>query len=108
MPLYEYLCATCGPFRAWNPMSKAERRRRCPQCRKAAPRAVSGPHFRSGASATLYRAEAINERSANEPRFVRKVGGTDTHQDRGGHRHAGHEHGAGKLHRSRHPWMVGH
>src|SRR3990170_2417455 len=27
MPLYEYLCATCGPFRAWNAMSKAGRRR---------------------------------------------------------------------------------
>jgi len=31
-------------------MSKAERRRKCPQCRKAAPRAISGPHFRSGAA----------------------------------------------------------
>jgi putative FmdB family regulatory protein len=38
MPLYEYLCTTCGPFAAMRPLAEFAAPSACPDCGAAAPR----------------------------------------------------------------------
>ncbi len=108
MPLYDFFCATCGPFKEWGVMSTASEPQVCPQCRKPAERALAAPHFRSGNAAVRYEAEAFNERSANEPKVVRHVGEMGKHEGRDGHRHHAHAHARSKLKKGHRPWMIGH
>ncbi len=98
MPLYDYLCRKCGPFRDWRPMSRSNAPAPCPACGKAGGRAMSLPNMNL-LSGTERQAHHRNEKSADSPEVVQSIG------DRG---HHGHEHGKGKLKRSRHPWMIGH
>ena len=105
MPLYDYLCDGCGPFRAWQPMATATRPAPCPECGGSAGRTLSAPHLRCGAAVVRYKAEAHNEKSANEPMVVRRL--------KPGHGHA--EHGKTPHHHShrlpkrrKRPWMLGH
>lgn len=43
MPLYEFDCATCGPFDAWRSMAEAGAPMACPRCGGAAERRFSAP-----------------------------------------------------------------
>lgn len=40
MPTYEYLCADCGPFTAFKPISQYKDPEPCPACAVAAPRVI--------------------------------------------------------------------
>lgn len=110
MPLYDYECKDCGPFRDWRSMSEWEIDVPCPDCSLPAPRRAAAPML-GVLSANNRIAHERNERSAHEPKVVRR-------QDLpGGHRHS-HQQNVGPLikqqfgnvvqsHRDR-PWMVGH
>lgn len=106
MPLYDYECRSCGPFRDWAPMADWKQPRACPQCHGSAGRSMSAPHCRTGSDATRYKAEAFNERSANEPKTARHVGGFGKHAGRHGHSHHAHTHASRK--KKDRPWMIGH
>lgn len=43
MPLYDYDCGDCGPFRAFRPMSESARAQPCPRCGSPAPRQLAAP-----------------------------------------------------------------
>lgn len=89
-------------------MSTATEAQACPQCQQPAERGLAAPHFRSGDAVNRYKAEAFNERSANEPKMVRHVGEMGKHEGRDGHRHDAHAHARGKLKKNDRPWMIGH
>ena len=110
MPLYDYECRNCGPFREWRPMSEWEANAQCPDCSLPAPRQAAAPML--GALSTNNRiAHERNERSAHEPKVVRR-------EDLpGGQRH-GHHHSVSPVIKQQfgnvsqsppgRPWMVGH
>jgi putative FmdB family regulatory protein len=123
MPLYNYECRRHGTFSDWFSMSESENPTPCPVCGKLARRSVSAPYL--GIDSGLREAHGTNEKSAHEPRVVRRRRGDpiphDAHRDltqhsasahSHGHHHAGHshakDHGAGKAQASNHPWMVRH
>ncbi len=73
MPVYEYLCDTCGGFDVLRPMAQAALDHACPDCGTEAPRALlTAPAF-----AGMPRAERIardtNERSAHAPKESSKI-----------------------------------
>lgn len=107
MPLYDYACDDCGPFRDWQSMAQAEEPAVCPSCDGSAARSVTAP-FIANMNPHNRIAHQRNEKSAHEPKQVSrqqldKVGakrsqGQSCHH---GHGHA-HSHSAGR------PWMLGH
>ena len=97
MPLYDYCCAACGPFREWDAISEAARPAPCPACGNRAPRAITAPGV-STLSGTSRTAHSRNEKSADEPRVV-------SGSSAGG---GGHSHGHGQGHKPKRPWMIGH
>ena len=67
MPIYDYMCAGCGPFTALMPMASFEADHDCPHCGAAAPRALlSVPYFALMSSAKR-KAHAVNEKNAHHP-----------------------------------------
>lgn len=104
MPLYDYACDDCGPFREWQPMSEATAPVACSSCGALSPREVTAPFI---ANMNPYNrvAHQRNEKSANEPQVVRKKAhGADAHA----HPHRHHGHAQGKAHGHGRPWMIGH
>lgn len=72
MPVYDYLCESCGPFTDMHPMSDCEKPQPCPDCGEMARRAIlTAPNFFSMSSERRL-AHTTNERSANEPRLMSK------------------------------------
>ena len=117
MPLYDYACRRCGPFRKWRGMSAYDKPAKCPNCGKAARRSVTAPML-GMRDAALRKAHEINERSAHEPRLVHRKRGDpipshDAHRDltEARQRQNVPRRGRGdkdKLNRSSHPWAVRH
>lgn len=110
MPLYDYECRDCGPFREWRPMSEWDTDVPCPDCSLPAPRQAAAPML--GLLSTNNRiAHDRNERSAHEPRVVRR-------EDLPRNHHHGHQHNVNPLIKQQfgnvsqsppgRPWMVGH
>ena len=56
MPIYDYLCADCGPFTAMRPMAEFQQPQPCEQCGEAAPRALLTAPALSGMDAGRRRA----------------------------------------------------
>ncbi|MCW5624683.1 MAG: zinc ribbon domain-containing protein [Burkholderiales bacterium] len=113
MPVYEYLCDTCGGFDALRPMARASEPHACPDCGEDAPRAMlSAPAF-SGMSSATRTAHAINERSAHAPKESGKLEPTHRHGPGCGCGSASakatrtHADGA-KSFPSKRPWMISH
>nr|WP_295742245.1 zinc ribbon domain-containing protein [uncultured Acidocella sp.] len=74
MPIYDYLCPGCGAFTALVPMAAFEADHDCPDCGKAAPRALLNvPHF-ALMSSSKRQAHATNEKSAHAPESTRRSG----------------------------------
>jgi len=67
MPVYEYVCNTCGPFTRMRPMSEYDLPSDCPQCRARAPRVLLTAPQCLDMSPQSRRAHAVNERSVNAP-----------------------------------------
>ncbi|MCK0198525.1 zinc ribbon domain-containing protein [Ancylobacter sp. 6x-1] len=67
MPVYEYLCDTCGDFTALRPMSEYQAPQPCPDCGASAPRVLlTAPHF-SAMSRASFTAHATNEQARHAP-----------------------------------------
>ncbi len=70
MPVYEYLCETCGPFTDMRPMAEYEEPQDCPVCESLSPRVLlTAPRF-SCMPASQLKAHATNERSAHAPQTL--------------------------------------
>ena len=64
MPVYEYLCEGCGPFKLMRSMSEYELPADCPLCQASAPRVMLTAPYCSTASPQARLAQAANERIA--------------------------------------------
>lgn len=115
MPLYDYECRSCGPFREWRSMNDYEKPAKCPDCHRSSTRSVATPTL--GMDAGLRKSHAINEKSAHEPRVVRRRRGDaipqhDAHADlmrvREERSARKREPRKAETHASHHPWMVRH
>lgn len=92
MPLYDYGCDTCGPFRDWQPMSLWDLDIGCPSCGRPSKRLVAKPSL-SCIDRDVRHAHERNERSAEEPHVMRREEwraanggvGMPTHQRAHGH-----------------------
>jgi putative FmdB family regulatory protein len=70
MPVYEYLCDDCGPFKDLRPMAECDDPQSCPQCTTMAPRVIlTAPNFFCMPSETR-KAHAVNERSTHAPQTL--------------------------------------
>jgi putative FmdB family regulatory protein len=120
MPLYNYKCRSHGDFSEWAGLNDFEKPARCPNCSKPSRRSVSAAYL--AMDQKLSRAISASEKSAHEPRVVRRRRGDaipphDSHRDllavrQPGHQHShghhGHEHGKKRTVSSSHPWLVRH
>lgn len=124
MPVYDYLCPSCGPITALRPMSAHADPIECPTCKTDAPRAfLQAPHM-SGMSADRRQAFETNEKARHEPGFSTKASREAKAAEKGKKRHpAGcsccsgsgnfrssavyHADGS-KTFPSKRPWMISH
>lgn len=93
MPVYEFLCESCGPFEERRSFESAAEPMPCPKCGDGARRVYSMPATKrmpAGLSNALDR----SEKSASEPDVVRRPAGKQSAQE--------HHHSHGR------PWTVGH
>lgn len=108
MPLYDYNCETCGPFRQFRSISDRAAPIACEHCGASVERLLTAPQLNLMSSNNRI-AETRNEKSAHEPNVVTMVGrGADqkpvpkapkplqNKTPRLGHAH------------SHRPWMIGH
>lgn len=104
MPLYDYSCAQCGPFREWRSMSESSKPASCPDCGLKSKRFMTAP-FVADMHPHSRIAHQRNEKSAHEPKVVSRPTG----ESAGGHSHS-HSHGRhhGHSHGPSRPWMIGH
>jgi putative FmdB family regulatory protein len=103
MPLYPYMCEICGGFQKWQSMTACDRSVPCPRCGNASQRTVSAPSI-LGMDTHVREAHKRNEKSAHEPRLVRR----NNKQGHHAHAHAGAGTDGSHFHQSSRPWMIGH
>jgi putative FmdB family regulatory protein len=106
MPVYEYLCAECGPFIAIRPMAEFREPETCEECGKAAPRALLTAPAMSGMDSGRRRAKAVNERSANAPTRAKRHPASCGCCSGAGLRKPGAQ--TAKSFPGKRPWMIGH
>ena len=94
MALYEYDCATCGPFDVIRPMAESARPARCPGCGEEARRVFSPPALPLLAR-PMRTALDREEKSAHEPDVSTTKVGRPLHL---------HDH----HHSSPRPWALSH
>jgi putative FmdB family regulatory protein len=102
MPLYDYNCETCGPFRQFRSISDRAAPIDCEQCGAPAERVLTAPQLNL-MSGNNRIAETRNEKSAHEPDVVAMVGGNSEQKAVPKAPHPLHKH----AHVQR-PWMIGH
>lgn len=107
MPLYDYHCETCGPFRQFRSIAERATPTSCTACGVDAARVLTAPLL-SLMSSNNRIAETRNEKSAHEPGVVSVL-------EPGGKKDPApkvpklHKPGAGHGHAHAHrPWMLGH
>ena len=101
MPVYDYHCATCGPFESSRPMKESSEPAACPQCAALTARVLVAPSLNLMQASTR-KAEIRNEKSANAPEVVSRMPDASHRAHR---HHEAHDH---KRHKPARPWMVGH
>ncbi len=118
MPLYNYECRRHGEFSGWASLEDYDKAAQCPSCGASCRRSVSTAYL--GMDSQLRKAMGSSEKSAHEPRVVRRrrgdpIAAHDAHSDLSNVRTSGHGHGHTHEHstgkktvRSRHPWLVRH
>ena len=118
MPVYDYMCETCGPFTALRPMAQCSDPCACPDCQVPAARAYLNFPSIAGMDSCRRKAFATNERNAHSPTVSRKADRESRGEGRG---HApgcaccsGGKGGAtvtrdgAKSFPSKRPWMISH
>ncbi|WP_299967926.1 FmdB family zinc ribbon protein [uncultured Roseobacter sp.] len=68
MPLYDYLCETCGPFTAFAKLDQYADPIACPDCTATAPRVMMNAPRLAIMNGSTRVAHATNERSADSPK----------------------------------------
>ncbi|GAB7522684.1 FmdB family zinc ribbon protein [Paraburkholderia sp. 2C] len=113
MPLYDYTCSNCGPFRLMRPMAQSDAPTACPACGRLSTKTVTAPFLADMAPQNRIACQR-NEKSAHVPRVMSR-GEFDLHDSHShGHGDADHAHagktslGEGPWVRSRHRSMLGH
>src|ERR1700688_2160962 len=71
MPLYDYQCRVCGPFKEFRPLSAWDKDTKCPNCGSPSKRSIASPHLQC-VSRNVRIAHERNERSAEEPKVMRR------------------------------------
>jgi len=71
MPIYGYLCISCGPFDSWATLDRSDQPCACPSCGAESRREVAMPHLAT-MNPTLRGAFARSEKSGSEPKVVKK------------------------------------
>src|SRR6476619_7642990 len=99
MPVYDYHCATCGPFESNRPMKESSDPAACPQCNALTARVLVAPSLNLMQASTR-KAEICNEKSANAPEVVTRITPDASHRA-----HDAHDH---RRHKPTRPWRVGH
>jgi len=79
MPLYDYGCRTCGPFREWRSMSEWEAKVQCPSCSLPASRLAAAPmlgvlSLTNGSSMSATSAVPMSRRSCGARLFRGTIG----------------------------------
>ncbi|AJP55833.1 FmdB family transcriptional regulator [Pandoraea vervacti] len=67
MPIYDFECATCGPFAVMRRMAERDTPCHCPDCGREGSRLITAPSLALMGSASRT-AHATNERAAHAPR----------------------------------------
>ena len=106
MPIYDYLCPTCGPFEERRPMIESKASATCANCHAAAPRMPAAPRLNLMSSNNRI-AETRNEKSAHEPDVVHRMAAHDSNARGKHHRVQAHSHSHAQRPSPR-PWMLGH
>src|SRR5262245_45646596 len=99
MPLYDYTCARCGPFREFRAVSERNETVRCPQCGTGTSRVLTAPLLNLMSNVKRV-AETRNEKSAHEPAVVSRAATSPS-----GPPAPTRTRGSQRSHR---PWMLGH
>lgn len=107
MPVYDYHCSECSiEFTELRPMAQSAEPSACPDCDSLAPRLISAPRL-AVLTATQRKAHQVNERSAHEPRALKKhVCGSSC-----SHTHTSNTEAKPALKQgsaNARPWMLGH
>jgi putative FmdB family regulatory protein len=71
MPLYDYQCRVCGLFKEFRPLSEWDKDTKCPNCGSPSKRSIAMPRLQC-VSRNVRVAHERNERSAEEPRVMRR------------------------------------
>jgi putative FmdB family regulatory protein len=72
MPLYDYQCGRCGPFKEFRPLSEWNQDAACPNCKGASKRTIAAPRLQRISRNTRI-AHERNERSVEEPTVMRRA-----------------------------------
>ena len=104
MPIYDYICKTCGPFEERRPMIESSVLVPCPSCSIPASRMITAPQLNLMSSANRI-AETRNEKSAHAPDVVHKITSHQPHSQEKRQHSDSRQH---KPHRTSRPWMLGH
>jgi putative FmdB family regulatory protein len=102
MPLYDYHCENCGPFRQFRSISNRAAPVECEECGTAAERVLTAPQL-SLMSSNNRIAETRNEKSAHEPGVVNFMKPAQEQKPKAPKPLHGHGHA-----HSHRPWMLGH
>lgn len=122
MPIYEYMCESCGPFEEMCAMARRADPHECPDCGAMAQRVVLTAPRLVVMPAERRQAFTRNERSAHAPqvstRTEREHGSAHTHSvscgcgskipGRGGRGRAVHSADGAKAFPGARPWMISH
>ena len=106
MPLYDYICADCGPFKETAPISQYDAPCACPTCGTLSERNLLCTPQVSAVSSLARKAHAVNERSADSPRRA-KANGLKPSGPRIKSKAITHASGSKSLAGNR-PWMLSH
>lgn len=71
MPLYDFVCGDCGPFRAWGVIATSQAAATCPDCGSGCSRELAMPQI-STMNGALRKAMARSERSIDEPKVAKR------------------------------------
>jgi len=114
MPIYDYECSACGPFREMRPMSMAGEDCACPVCTTPSPRSLGAMPFLATMEAGRRQAFSTNERASNEPMSSKSDRAKRLHGVNCGCCKPGTKSSAvfradgSKTFPSRRPWMISH
>jgi putative FmdB family regulatory protein len=71
MPLYDFVCGDCGPFRAWAVIRASDAAAECPDCGTGCSRLLAAPGI-STMHVALRSAMSRSERSIDEPKVMKR------------------------------------